>query len=125
MKKLVIAAFALAISASAAFAQSTTNSTNPNLSTEDTVKQNAASDRSTVGPRSTNDGAEHKRQGKSDRASQPGRASNAGSRNNSNNESKVSTGGNANQGTKSAAKPSEQPAQSRQGAGQSPSKKDN
>ncbi|WP_187293420.1 hypothetical protein [Dyadobacter fermentans] len=101
MKKLVMAAVAFAITVSATFAQSTTNSTNPNIQPEDTVKQNPASDRSTGGPRNTSDGARHTRQGKPDRASPAGRATNAGRRTNANNESKVSKGGKVNQAAKS------------------------
>jgi len=103
MKKLMIAAVALTITVSAVSAQSTTNSTNPNIQSEDTVKQNPASDRSTVGPRNTTDGARHRSEGKSDRASQAGKATNAGRRTNANNESKVSTDGKVNQATKSGA----------------------
>lgn len=127
MKKLVVAAIALTIAASAAFAQSTTNSTNPKLSSEDTTKQNPSTDRSTVGPRNAADGAEHRRQDKPDRATQPGRATNAGSRNNANNESKVSTGGKVNQASKAnaATDPASQPARARIGSGQSGNKKDN
>ncbi|MCF0072801.1 hypothetical protein LZD49_20135 [Dyadobacter sp. CY261] len=117
MKKLIMAIVALAVSTAVTFAQSTTNSTNPNIRSDDTSKQNTSSDRSTVGPRNTSDGTGHRRQGKPEKATQAGRASNAGSRSNANNESKVSTGGKATQGyqSKGTADPANQPAQSRIG----------
>jgi hypothetical protein len=94
MKKLMIAVMTvLLISAVDAHAQSTTNSTNPKQSSADTTKQNQFNNTSTTGQRKTVDGGKHD---KNEKAGPPGKATNAGSRTNANNESKVSKGGRAN-----------------------------